>query len=120
MTHLLWILVRSWCPNHVEDGSGRGQNVADADHDQRENARMLQSDILIFSWTRITESNFADLKSQQNVAFGRMQTPQKKKTFSVLIHSIKKSFSTDGLCHANLSLRNFKLHLFCLTFSESE
>jgi hypothetical protein len=24
------------------------------------------------------------------------------------------------LCHANLSLRNFKLHLFCLTFSESE
>jgi hypothetical protein len=32
----------------VEDSSGRGQNVADADHDQRENARMLQSEILIF------------------------------------------------------------------------
>jgi hypothetical protein len=77
MTDLLWILVGSWCPNHVEDGSGRGQNVADADHDQRENALMLQSDIFSFSWTRITESNFADRKPQQNVPFGRMQTPQK-------------------------------------------
>jgi hypothetical protein len=38
MTDLLWILVGSCCPNHVEDSSGRGQNVADADHDQRENA----------------------------------------------------------------------------------
>jgi hypothetical protein len=112
-------LVGSCCASHVEDGSGRGHNVADADDDQRENARMLQSDIFIFSWTRIIESNFADRKPQQNVPFGRMQTPQKK-PFSVLIHIIKKSFSTDGLCHANLSLRNFKLHLFCLTFSESE
>ncbi len=40
MTDLLWILVGSLCPKCVEDGSSGGQEGANADHDQRDNARV--------------------------------------------------------------------------------
>ena len=82
MTDLLWILVGSLCPKCVEDGSSGGQEGADADHDQRDNARVAVASAVRhvdFFRTRRTERNFPECKPQQDMLFGRMQLPHSKK-----------------------------------------
>jgi len=76
------------CPKCVEDGSGEGQEGDhDGDHDgdtdeldderaeERKHLNCFAVGHLEFFWTRRTEHNFPEWKSQQDGLLGRMQPP---------------------------------------------